>query len=317
MLRDQQIEASRSRAILEAVADGVLVTDATNRITLVNASCERILNLKSSTAMGQLLEQYAGLFSRAGRLWIQTIERWSGNPEAYQAGDSYGDQITLDDDRVVAVSLAPVIWRSTFLGTVSIFRDITHEVRVDRLKSEFIANVSHELRTPLTSIKGYAEVMLMGASGEVSEQQRHFLTVIKTNAERLGMLVNELLDVSRIESGRVTLASQPVDIRPLARAVIEAIRSRASEEGKPMEFSLSMPDELPMVRGDGERIQQVLMQLVSNGHNYTGPRTAGTAITGTGSGWDFSTGGTTGVVGATTADETRPRNIAMPAFIKF
>ncbi len=83
--------------------------------------------------------------------------------------------------------------------------------------------------------------------------------------------MNELLDVSRIESGRVTLASQPVDIRPLARAVIEAIRSRASEEGKPMEFSLSMPDELPMVRGDGERIQQVLMQLVSNGHNFTGP----------------------------------------------
>ena len=269
MLRDQQIEASRSRAILEAVADGVLVTDANNRITLVNASCERILDLQAAKAINQPLEQYTGLFSSAGGEWMQTIERWSANPEAYQTGDSYGGQITLDNDRVVAVNLAPVIWRSTFLGTVSIFRDITHEVRVDRLKSEFIANVSHELRTPLTSIKGYAEVMLMGASGQISDQQRHFLTIIKTNAERLGMLVNELLDVSRIESGRVTLASQAVDVRPLARTVVEAMRSRASEEGKPMEFSLSLPKELPMVRGDGERIQQVLMHLVSNGYNYT------------------------------------------------
>ena len=200
---------------------------------------------------------------------MQTIERWSTSPEEYQSGDLYGEQISLDNGRVVAVNLAPVIWRSSFLGTVSIFRDITHEVRVDRLKTEFIANVSHELRTPLTSIKGYAEVMLMGASGQLGEQQRHFLTVIKTNAERLGTLVNELLDVSRIESGQVTISSQPVDIRPLATTVIDAMRARSSEEGKPMEFTLTMPNELPLVRGDGERIQQVMMQLLSNGFNYT------------------------------------------------
>jgi len=111
--------------------------------------------------------------------------------------------------------------------------------------------------------------MLMGASGQLGEQQRHFLTVIKTNAERLGTLVNELLDVSRIESGHVTISSQPVDIRPLATAVIDTMRTRSNEEGKPLEFTLSMPNELPLVRGDGERIQQVMMQLLSNGFNYT------------------------------------------------
>ena len=68
---------------------------------------------------------------------------------------------------MIAVHLAPVFWRAQFLGTVSIFRDITHEVQVDRMKSEFVANVSHELRTPMTSIKGYVEIMLMGASGEI------------------------------------------------------------------------------------------------------------------------------------------------------
>ena len=81
-------------------------------------------------------------------------------------------------------------------------------MQVDRLKSEFVANVSHELRTPMTSIKGYVEIMLMGAAGELNPQQRHFLEIVKNNTERLGVLVNDLLDVSRIESGRVTLISR-------------------------------------------------------------------------------------------------------------
>ncbi len=268
MLREQQIEASRSRAILEAVADGVLVTDASNHITLVNASAERILELEARNATGKPLEQFAGLFGSAAVDWMKTIENWSANPDQYP-GDSYGDQINLENGHVLAVNLAPVIWRNTFLGTVSIFRDITQEVRVDRLKSEFIANVSHELRTPLTSIKGYAEVILMGAAGQVNDQQRHFVTVIKTNAERLGVLVNELLDVSRIESGRVTISSSTVDLRPLVESTITSLRSRSSEEGKPIEFVLKADENIPVVRGDTERIQQVLMHLLANGYNYT------------------------------------------------
>jgi PAS domain S-box-containing protein len=269
MLRDQQIEASRSRAILEAVADGVLVTDSASKITLFNASAERILDLKNANVVGKSLEQLAGLFGKAAASWMQTIRMWSQNPSVYETGQTYAVRIDLDNGRYVEIHLAPVIWRADFLGTVSIFRDITHEVQVDRLKSEFVGNVSHELRTPMTSIKGYVEIMLMGAAGELNPQQVHFLQIVKTNTERLSALVNDLLDISRMETGRVTLSVQPVDLKEICEDVVADIQRRCQEENKPMQVSFDIPADLPIVNADMERIRQVLWHLISNGYNYT------------------------------------------------
>jgi PAS domain S-box-containing protein len=268
MLREQQIEASRMRAILEAVADGVLVTDESIRVTLFNASAQNILNVKSEQIVGQPLEQFVGLFGKAARYWLDTIRTWSKNPDTYQ-GETYAEQINLDNDKVVSVHLAPVIWRSQLLGTVSIFRDITHEVQVDRLKSEFVANVSHELRTPLTSIKGYVEIMLMGASGAITTQQQHFLDIVKTNTERLTVLLNDLLDISRIEAGRVSLLLQQLNMQEIADDVASDIRRRSQEENKPMNFVVDFPHDIPHVNGDFDRVRQILGNLVVNGYNYT------------------------------------------------
>lgn len=269
MLREQQIEASRSRAILEAVADGVVVTDSQSRVTLFNASAERILNLKSSQVLSKSLDHFSGLFGKTASEWMITIRNWSQDPSAYQNVDTYAEQLDLDNGRIVAVHLAPVFWRQEFLGTVSIFRDITHEVQVDRLKSEFVANVSHELRTPMTSIKGYVEIMLMGAAGVLSDQQKHFLQIVKSNTERLSVLVNDLLDISRIEAGRVSLNMVALDIREIAEDVISDIQRRSREENKPMTFLLEPQPGLPFAQGDMERVRQVLGNLVSNGYNYT------------------------------------------------
>ena len=134
LLREQQVEASRSRAILESVADGVVVTDATMQITLFNGSAERILDLSANEVLGKSLDAFIGLFGKAGHIWRETIQRWSANAKSYQPGETYAEQITLDNGRVVAVNLAPVFFRDQFLATVSIFRDITHEVQVDRLE---------------------------------------------------------------------------------------------------------------------------------------------------------------------------------------
>ena len=269
MLRQQQVEASRQTAILEAVADGVLVTDPTNQITFVNASAEKILNLSNSQLVDKPLEDFAGLFGKSTQTWIQTINDWSDNPGGQHLGETYAEQINMETGRVVLVHLAPVIWRNEFLGTVSIFRDITHEVEVDRLKSEFVATVSHELRTPMTSIRGYVDVLLMGAAGALSESQSHFLEIVKGNTERLNILVNDLLDISRIEAGRVTLSLQAVDLHEVAEEVVSEVQRRSEEENKPMKVTVDANGALPRVLADPERIRQIMGNIVDNAYNYT------------------------------------------------
>jgi len=269
MLRKEQEEASRSQAILEAVADGVVVTSPENKITFLNKSAINILGLNAENILGKALDAFGGIFGKAAGAWMQTINDWSSNPVSYQPGDSYAEQIEFEDGRIALVHLAPVILQNDFLGTVSIFRDITHEVEVDRLKSEFVATVSHELRTPMTSIRGYVDILLMGAAGALNENQTHFLQIVKNNTERLNILVNDLLDISRIESGRVTISPQPVNLRDVAEDVLADALRRSQEDKKPISFSLDAARDLPRIYGDEERVRQMIGNLVDNAYRYT------------------------------------------------
>jgi signal transduction histidine kinase len=269
MLRKEQEDASRSHAILEAVADGVLVTGKDNRITFVNSSTERILAIEETQLLGNPLDAFGGLFGKSANTWMETIRRWSEDPASHQSGDTYAEQLELENERIALVHLAPVILQNDFLGTVSIFRDITREVEVDRLKSEFVATVSHELRTPMTAIKGYVDILTMGAAGALQENQLHFLEIVHNNIERLNSLVDDLLDISRIEAGRVTLNPQSVNMREVAEDVIAETLRRSQQENKPMALSLDAPTKLSPVMGDGERIRQIIGNLVDNAFNYT------------------------------------------------
>jgi signal transduction histidine kinase len=155
------------------------------------------------------------------------------------------------------------------LGTASIFRDITHEVEVDRLKSEFVATVSHELRTPMTPIKGYIEFLLMGGAGDLNEQQMQFMEVISSNIDRLSELVNDLLDVSRIESGKDSLSFEKLDLHEIALDVVEETTLRSQEENKAMNIEMDAKANLPPVFGNMDRIRQVFANLIDNAYNYT------------------------------------------------
>lgn len=270
MLRSEQEEATRSQAILEAVADGVLVTDSENRISFMNASAEKILNIESEKVITKTLKDFSGLFGKAANIWHEIIREWSENPSAYREGDTYAEQLALEDGRIVLVHLAPVMLRlQDFLGTVSIFKDITHEVEVDRLKSEFVATVSHELRTPMTSIRGYVDILLMGAAGALTENQTHFLDIIRDNTDRLNILVTDLLDISRIESGKITLSHQAIELKEIADDAIASILHRSKDEERPMSFSLEVEPDLPSVYADADRARQIISNLVENAYHYT------------------------------------------------
>jgi PAS domain S-box-containing protein len=269
LLHQQKIETSQSRAILEAVAEGILVTDSNGYVMLFNDSAEKILQLNRDHVLGNSIDDFMGLFGSVGKMWIETIQQWARESASFNPGVYYSEQLNLDTGQVVSVNLAPVLFQNEFLGTVSIFHDITHQIEVDRLKTEFVATVSHELRTPMTSIKGYVEILLMGAAGTMNPQQMRFLEIVKNNTERLGVLVNDLLDLSRIEAGKVKLALQPMDIQSLIEGAIADFRQRSKEEMKPMQFSINIPTDLPRVIGDPERVRQIIQNLLENAYDYT------------------------------------------------
>ena len=137
----------------------------------------------------------------------------------------------------------------------------------NRLKTEFLSMVTHELRTPLTSIRGYVHLLLEGEAGALSEEQRELLGIVRNNAERLLVLIDELLDLSRIEAGRIELDRETLDLTPLIRGVAGSLRPLVDAKGQQLTVDVAEP--LPAVRADADRVTQILTNLVSNAHKYT------------------------------------------------
>lgn len=265
----EQIETAKNQAILESIADGVIVADAANKITLANVPASSILGVPRADLIGKFINEFLGLYGQSHHSWLSVIQNWAQNADRMDQGTYIDEQFAIED-KVVSVHLSPVLAGKQFFGTVSIFRDITKEVELDRLKSEFVSTVSHELRTPMTSIKGYVDLMLMGAAGKMSEAQTRYLQVIKNNAERLHMLVNDLLDISRIETGKTALDLRPVDIsQVIDQVVVGHLYGRIQHEGKQITVHTDTPDGLPLVNVDHARITQVLTNLLDNAFNYT------------------------------------------------
>ena len=153
------------------------------------------------------------------------------------------------------------------LGLVTILRDITREVEADRTKSEFVSTVSHELRTPMTSVKGYTDLLAMEAAGALNDAQRNFLNIIQENAARLTTLIDDLLDISRIETGRIKLSMSPIRIDDLMHSVVASMDAQIQQRGQ--KLMIDVPADLPAIMGDKDRLTQVLVNLLGNATLYT------------------------------------------------
>jgi PAS domain S-box-containing protein len=268
MLRHQQEEASKSQAILESIADGVVVNNPQGQVILMNSAAEQILSRFRhdlvTTDVRHLIEAFDDPERTSALAVIEEMLSKASTPSQIRVSSA-----TLEmNSRVINAHMAPVIARhDEFLGIVTIFRDITKEVEADRAKSEFISTVSHELRTPMTAIKGYTDLLFAGAVGPLSDNQKHFLNVIKNNTGRLIALINDLLDISRIETGRVRFEPAPVKLGEIVSGVVEAMAARAQERGLTLTYEVDAG--LPEVMGDRDRLFQVLTNLVGNAINYT------------------------------------------------
>ncbi len=273
MLRRQQEEGTKSQAILTSIADGVVVNNTEGKTVLVNPVAERILGMSSDELMDQDFRVLFSVFGTEGETEgeggeeaIIAMEKMLTSPIP-ETPQSFKMRLTVGD-RIINALLSPVLTqRGDFLGVVTVFRDITKEVKADRAKNEFVSTVSHELRTPMTSIKGYTDLLHTGAAGPVTPEQQQFLGIIKSNTDRLTALVNDLLDISRVETGRVRFDPRSVQIGEVVADVVNALAGQA--ETKRQTLTYEVVGGMTNVMGDQDRLNQVLMNLVGNAIHYT------------------------------------------------
>jgi len=139
--------------------------------------------------------------------------------------------------------------------------------RANDAKSEFVLTVSHELKQPMTSIKGYTDLMVKGAAGPLTDVQQQFLHTVRSNVERMSTLVGDLLEISRIEAGRLKLDIKPVSMEDVIEETLRTTQGQI--EAKQQQLDVSVPQDLPMVMGDRARLIQIMTNLVSNAYKYT------------------------------------------------
>lgn len=171
--------------------------------------------------------------------------------------------------RFLKIYFAPIRLGTDKTGLMAVLHDVTEQRKLDDSRREFVANVSHELRTPLTNVRGYAET-LMSADDIDRPTQLRFLGVISSEADRMTRIVKDLLTLTRLDYNRMEMHMEPMDLRELGQKAAQAMEGQAA--GKGLFLTCTLPDALPPVLGDAERIQQVVINIITNAIKYNKPQ---------------------------------------------
>ncbi|ABU59469.1 ATP-binding protein [Roseiflexus castenholzii] len=250
-----QSEALRRRAILESIADGVIVLDRQRYIVIVNRAAEQMLNMHDWQFVRRSFSEIP--LVRVNVRHEVFSENGTGHREHFRFGD-----------RVLSLSSAPVITGEGYqIGEVVVLHDISAEAAVDRAKTDFIATVSHELRSPLTVIYGYVDLLLRGLVGELSGDQYDLLEAVRNRVELMNNIVKNVILVASIEANTLQTDLAPQDVRRLIDETIAPMRKAFERKG--LTLTVNTPDDLPPVRADREQLMIILGQVIDNARRYT------------------------------------------------
>jgi len=283
---------NRLVALVKADAAAIVLRDGTGHdltpATAVNiepetamAIASEVLNTKTGDPdVVQRSEIPEGTLKSAAHVPLATRGAITGLLSVYFKGEA---EITESEARTLRTVARLVSVAKENADLVGELRDNNFALeRANRLKSEFLANVSHELRTPMNAIIGYSKLMLDGLDGELNAQQEADLQRVTTAADNLLSLINGLLDLSKIEAGRMELTVEEVDVRPIVEDVVALVRPQS--DAKEIEVRTTIPAELPAILADRARFRQVLVNLMSNAVKFT-DKGAVTVSATTGDGW--------------------------------
>jgi PAS domain S-box-containing protein len=247
------LEKERSLAILANVADGIVAVDRDGRVVLWNAAAETITGVPAGEALGRTLAQ----------VLQRTLESDDvDGPEPRLVSITRGGE-------EVWLSLSEAVMRDPLgavAGRIFAFRDISADRMVEQVKSDFVAAVSHELRTPLTSIYGFAETLLRQDVLFGEEERRTFLGYIASESERLTGIVDQLLNVARLDAGDLHVESQSIDVGSVVSEVVATVEQSAVN-GRRLEIDL--PSEPLAAKADRDKLRQVFSILVDNALKYS------------------------------------------------
>jgi signal transduction histidine kinase len=264
-LSRERIEAGRNQAILNSIVDGVIVFDKKWNATLANPAIRAMFELPLEMIVNRSFREFIDhpkLSAHSRQLLLAMIEHDT---------QPFGFRIEWGQ-KTFSVSAAQVYDQredgNVNTGTVTVFRDFTHEAEVERLKSTFVAIVSHELRTPLNAILGYAEMFKEAVYGPMNDKQVNMADRIMKNTGRLLGLINDLLDQAQMEAGKLTINLSPIKPYELLETLHGLMDKTASD--KSLRLTSEIDDSLPEILiGDAGRLQQILVNLVNNAIKFT------------------------------------------------
>ena len=267
LLRRLAREHQQAGAVLTSVGEGVATLGPSGQVLRINPALEHLTGHRARDLEGRLWSDAFPLYDQQGTpiAWEESIVAEAIRERRVVASSGYSLHLARSDGRRVpiAVTAAPLVAGDDLDGAVVVVRDVSHEREVDQLKSSLVSTVSHELRTPLTMIQGFSELLLtrddLGA-----ERSRESLQQIHASSQRLGRLIDDLLSVSRIESGKLTADLAPVD---LAEVVAEVLSPFEAQNGR--RFVTELDRSLGPVFADRDKTVQALTNLISNAVKYS------------------------------------------------
>lgn len=256
-------ERNKLELVLMSIADGVVVCDRDNKVQIVNAAATQLFAKDAKELLGKPL-----IFCTEGPDSPQICQVIQAFTDTVSPGslEPVPQQVHLGD-LVIRVHIAPLVLNKEFLGSVMIMHDVTRQAELERMKNEFISNVSHELRTPITSIKSYVDTLCNHGEKLAPDIYREFLQIIDSEADRLMFLVNDVLELSRVEEAEREFEMQPLDVRVPCEYAIRSLNMMAKD--RQIELALNVESELPEVNINQESMERVLINLLSNAIKYT------------------------------------------------
>jgi PAS domain S-box-containing protein len=264
----------QDEALLSSIGDGVIATDQQGNIAVMNKAAEDMLRLPAAEALGRPYYEVWTAETENGEA-VKTEDRPMyralHGDRAIKTSQYYCVRRDAQGKEIVKIpilqNISPVVINGKTVGVISVFSDITHDKEVDRMKTEFISLASHQLRTPLSAIRWYSEMLLSGDAGSVTEEQKEFMQNVYDSTQRMIDLVNSLLNISRIESGRIIIDPKPTDLNELVGGVVNDLKAKIEE--KQQTLIVSVHKELPKINLDAGLIGQVYMNFMTNAIKYT------------------------------------------------